>query len=78
MVVVQQQSLPSELLQQGCDLSILKFDDLLLPLIDHATECSEQNVPGLEQEQHVSRRKSSVSAADRWNQVAEMGDAGEG
>jgi hypothetical protein len=57
LIVIEQQSLLSELLQQCFDLRILEFDDLLLPLIDHATECSEQNVPWLEQEGHVRRRK---------------------
>ena len=58
LVIVEHQSLLSELLQQRLDLSILKLNDLLLPLIDHGAEGSEQNVPGLEQEGHVQRRKS--------------------
>ena len=52
-------------LQQCFDLCVLECDDLLLTLIDHATEGSEQDVPGLEQEGHVRRRKSPVSGADR-------------
>jgi hypothetical protein len=55
----------SQLLQQCFDLCILELDDLLLPLIDHAAECREQNVPWLEQEGHVQCRKSTVCAADR-------------
>ena len=64
LVVIQEQSLFGELFEQGFDLSVLELDDLLLPLIDHATECSKQDVPWLEDERHVRRRKSSVSAAD--------------
>jgi hypothetical protein len=58
LIIVEQQSLLSELLQQSLDLCVLELDGLLLALIDHATECSEQNVPWLEQEGHVRRRKS--------------------
>ena len=47
-----------QLLQQSLDLCVLEFDDLLLTLIHHATECSEQNVPGLEQEGHVRRQNN--------------------
>ena len=65
LVVIEQQSLLSELLQQSLDLSVLEFDDLLLTLIDHATECSEQHVPWREQEGHVWPRESPVSDADR-------------
>jgi hypothetical protein len=61
LIVIQQQTLLSEFLQQCFYLRILELEDLLLTLIDHATECSEQNVPEL----GVQRRKSSVSAADR-------------
>jgi hypothetical protein len=64
LIVIEQQSLLSELLQQCFDLSVLEFDDLLLTLIHHATECSKQDVPWLEQEGHVRRRKSPVSGAD--------------
>ena len=53
LVFIQEQSLFGELSEHGFDLSILEFDDLPLSLIDHATECSEQNVPGLDQEGHV-------------------------
>ena len=45
-------------IQQCFDLSVLEFDDLPLSLIDHATACSEQNVPGLEQEGHVRRQNN--------------------
>ena len=75
LIVIEQQSLLSELLQQCFYLCVLELDDLLLPLIDHATEGSEQNVPWLEHEGHVRRRKSSVSDADRRNQAAEMRDS---
>ncbi|MEO2033209.1 MAG: hypothetical protein ABGZ35_14095, partial [Planctomycetaceae bacterium] len=44
-------------LQQCFYLRILEFDDLLLSLVHHAAECSKQDVPSLEQERHVSRRK---------------------
>ncbi len=65
LIVIEQQTLLSELLQQCFDLRILEFDDLLLSLVHHAAECGEQNVPSLEQEGHVRRRKSSDSDADR-------------
>ena len=42
LVVVEKQSLFSELLQQGLDLSVLEFDDLLLALVHNARECGEQ------------------------------------
>jgi hypothetical protein len=45
LIVIQQQTLLSELLQQCFDLCILEFDDLLLSLVHNAAECSEQNVP---------------------------------
>jgi hypothetical protein len=48
-----------ELLQQGFDLCVLELNDLLLPFIDHGAEGSEQDVPWLEQEGHVRRRKSA-------------------
>ena len=57
LIVIQQQSLLSELLEQCFDLCVLEFDDLLLSLVHHAAECSKQDVPGLEQEGHVRRRK---------------------
>ncbi|MEO1981107.1 MAG: hypothetical protein ABGZ24_11365, partial [Fuerstiella sp.] len=49
LIVIQQQSLLSELLEQSLDLCVLELDDLLLPLIDHGAEGSEQDMPGLEQ-----------------------------
>jgi hypothetical protein len=61
---IQQQSPLSELLQQSFNRCVLELDDRLLTLIDHATQCSEQNVPRLEQDGHVRRRKSPVSGAD--------------
>jgi hypothetical protein len=65
LVVVEQQSLLSQLRQQSLDLRVLEFDDLLLTLIDHATEGSEQEVPRVENEGHVRRRNRAVSRADR-------------
>ena len=64
LVIVDQQSLLSELLQQGLDLGVLEFDDLLLPLVDETTEGSQQDVPWLEQKRHVWRRNRPVSGAD--------------
>ena len=64
LAVVKQQSLPAELFEQGFDLSVLELNDLLLPLVHHATEHGEQHVPRLEQERHVRRRKPPVSDAD--------------
>ena len=37
-IVVEQETLPSELLQQSLDLCVLELNDLLLPLIDHAAD----------------------------------------
>ena len=56
LIVIQQKSLLAEFLQERLDLSILELDDLLLSLIYHAANRSEQDVPGLEQERHVRRR----------------------
>ena len=49
LVVIEQQSLLSELFEQGLDLCVLELNDLLLPLIDHAAEGGQQDVPGLGQ-----------------------------
>jgi hypothetical protein len=70
LAVIQQETLLSRLLQQGFDLRILELDDLLLSLIDHAAECREQNVPGLEQEGQIRRRKP---ASVRCPQVKSSG-----
>jgi hypothetical protein len=64
LVIVQQQSLFSELFPQGLDLSVLELNDLLLTLVHEAAERSQHVVPQLEQERHVRRRKSPVSDAD--------------
>ena len=65
LVVIEQQSLPSELLQERLDLSVLERDDLLLPVVDHDTEYGEQDVSEPEQERHIRRRKPPVSDAER-------------
>jgi hypothetical protein len=70
LVVIQQQSLPSELQQERLDLSVLELDDLLLPVIDHATEYGEQDVPGRKQERHIRRR---TSASFRYREVKSSG-----
>ena len=64
LVIVKQQSLLSELLQQGLDLSVLELNDLLLPLVHKAAEGRQQDVPGLEQKRHVRRRNRPVSGGD--------------
>ena len=51
LVIVEEQSLATELLQQSIDLSILELDDLLLTLVDEAADGRKQNVPRLEQEE---------------------------
>ena len=56
LIIVEQQSLFSELLEQGLDLCVLELNDLLLLLIDHGAEGSEQNVSGLEKEGHARRQ----------------------
>jgi len=65
LVVVEQQALPAKLLQERRDLSVLELDDLLLPVVDQATEHGEQAVPWLQHERHVRRRKPSVSRNER-------------
>ena len=64
LVVVEQQSLFSELFEQGFDLCVLEFDDLLLPLVHEAAESSQQDVPWLEDRGHVRRRNGPVSGRD--------------
>ena len=64
LVIVEEQSLATGLLQQGCDPSVLKLDDLLPAVGDEAAERGEQDAPGLEQERYIRRRKSSVSVVD--------------
>ena len=65
LVVIQQQSLPSELHQERLDLSVLELDDLLLPVVHEAAEAGQQDVPRLDQERHVRRRNWPVSGAER-------------
>ena len=45
LVVVEQQSLFCELFEQGFDLCVLEFDDLLLTLVHQAAETGQQGVP---------------------------------
>ena len=64
LVIVDQQSLFSELFEQGLDLGVLEFDGLLLSLVHNAAEGSQHDVPWLEQEGHVRRRNRPVSGVD--------------
>ena len=64
LVIVEQQSLLSELFQQGLDLGVLELNDLLLPLVHKAAEGRQQDVPWLEDGRHVRRRNWAVSDAD--------------
>lgn len=64
LVVVEQQSLFSELLEQGFDLCVLELNNLLLTLVHQAAETGQQDVPGLEQRGHVRRRNWPVFGAD--------------
>ena len=64
LVIVEQQSLLSELLQQGLDLGVLELNDLLLPLVHKAAEGSQHDLPWLEQKRHVRRRNGPVSGRD--------------
>ena len=59
LVIVEEQSLATGLLQQGCDLGVLKLDDLLLTQVEEAADGHKQDVPGPEQEGHGYRRKSA-------------------
>ena len=52
LVIVEEQSLATGLLQQGCDLGVLKLDDLLLTLVEETADGRQQDVPGPEQEGH--------------------------
>ena len=61
LVVIQEQSLFGELFEQGFDLSVLELDDLLLPMVHEAAEAGEHQMPGLEQERHVRRRRVKSS-----------------
>ena len=64
LVVVEQQSLFSELFEQGLDLGVLELNDLLLPLVHKTAEGGQQDVPGLEGRRHVRRRNGPVSGRD--------------
>ena len=46
-------------LQQGFDLGVREFHDLLLPLVQETAEACQHDVPWLEQEGHVRHRKSA-------------------
>ena len=59
LVIVEQQSLLSEMIEQCFELSVLELNDLLLRLVDQAAEAGQQNVSGLDDERHVRRRKST-------------------
>ena len=43
LVIVEEQSLATVLLQQGIDLSILELDDLLLTLVEEAADGRKQS-----------------------------------
>ena len=64
LVVVVEQAPLSELFEQGFDLSVLKLNDLLLPLVDEAADSGQQDVSWLERKRHVRRRNRPVSGAD--------------
>jgi hypothetical protein len=49
LIVIELHTFPAEFLEQGFDLGVLEFTDLLLALIDETTEYCKQNVPWLEQ-----------------------------
>jgi hypothetical protein len=49
LIIGKQQSLLSQLLQQGVDMGVLKLDNLMLPFVGPATDSGEQNVPRLEE-----------------------------
>jgi hypothetical protein len=66
LVIVEEQSLATGLLQQGCDLGVLKLDDLLLTLVEDAADGHKQDMPGPEQEGHGYRRKSASFRQRQW------------
>jgi len=55
LVIVQQQSLLSQLLEQCFDLNVLELDDLLLTLVYQTAESSQQKLPQQKQDGHVRR-----------------------
>ena len=64
LVIVEQQSLFSELLQKGVNLSVLELNDLLLTLVHKDAKGGQHDVPRLENRRHVRRRNRPVSGAD--------------
>ncbi|MDG2358903.1 MAG: hypothetical protein P8M20_04550 [Planctomycetaceae bacterium] len=58
-LIVEEQSLATGLLQQGCDSDVLKLDDLLRTLVEDTADGHKQDMPGPEQEGHGYRRKSA-------------------
>lgn len=64
LVIIQDQSLLSELFELGFDLSVLELDDLLLTLVHQAAEGIQQDMPWLKDRRDVRRRNGPVSGAD--------------
>ncbi len=61
LVVVEQQSLFSELFEQGFDLCVLEFDDLLPALVRDAAETGQQEVPWLQDRGQICLRRMKSS-----------------
>ena len=66
LVIVEEQSLATGLLQQGCDPDVLKLDDLLLIQVGESADGHNQNVSGPEQAGHGYSRKSASFRRRQW------------
>ena len=52
VLISEQNPLAAHLLHEGLDLSVLEFDDVLLPAVDPTGENEKKQLPGLEDESH--------------------------
>ena len=77
LVIVEEQSLATGLLQQGCDPSVLKLDDLLLTLVEDAADgLTSRMCQGRNRQDMVTVGNQPVSGDDSGNQGAVMGKSG--
>ena len=77
LVIVEEQSLATELLQQSIDLSILELDDLLLTLVEDAADgLTSRMCQGRSRQDMVTVGNQPVSGDDSGNQGAVMGKSG--
>jgi len=77
LVIVEEQSLATGLLQQGCDPSVLKLDVLLLTLVEDAADgLTSRMCQGRSRQDMVTAGNQPVSGDDSGNQGAVMGKSG--